>query len=171
MNTNSVQCCGHKMRCWWDCCGYYNATCCKYTIDLYLLQVQTTNNASCYVCNKTWIATHVYVYSVIIQQMTDIHICMEHCTSDVLCKWQVVAMATPEFATRTYLLCACIIVWHCCMLIHMYVLPVLKHGPRSLMYVRVHGSDRTMRNICDHKYSLMNCRRICLNKSECEHMH
>ena len=70
--------------------------------------------------------------------------------------------------------------WQTCMYVfsvlqlfikRMCVLPVLKHGPRNLMYVQVRRRDRTMRNICNWITRNESCRRICLNKFEREHMH
>ena len=95
--------------------------------------------------------------------------CVVHHRHEVIIP--VVQLLNRELGLRLYLLHACIIVLDSYVLIRMYVLPVLKHGPRSLMYVQVHRSDRTMHNICNHIYTVINCRQICLNKSECEHMH
>ena len=64
----------------------------------------------------------------------------------------VVRLLLRELVVRTHLLHSCIFVRHSYLLIRIYVLPVLKHGPRSLMCVQVYRWDRTMHNICNHIY-------------------
>ena len=102
---------------------------------------------------RTYICAYVFVHNIHDVTMLDV--------------W----LLTRQLVALICLLCACIRVRHSYVLNRMYVLPVLKHGPRSLMYVQVHSCDRTMHNRCNHIYTVINCRQICLNKSECEHMH
>ena len=54
---------------------------------------------------------------------------------------------------------------------HVNVLPVLKHGPRSLMCVQVRNRDHSMRNKRNYIHAVICCRQICLNEFEHEHAH
>ena len=61
----------------------------------------------------------------------------------------VVLLMSWELVARIHLRCSCIFVRHSYLLIRIYVLPVLKHGPRSLMCVQVYRWYRTVHNICN----------------------
>ena len=52
---------------------------------------------------------------------------------------------------------------------HVNVLPVLKHGPRSLMCVQVRNRDHQMHNKRDYVHVVICCRQICLSEFEHEH--
>ena len=54
---------------------------------------------------------------------------------------------------------------------HVNVLPVLKHGPRSLMCVQVRNRDHPMHNKRNYVHVVICCRQICLNEFEHEHAH
>ena len=67
----------------------------------------------------------------------------------------VVLLLLWELVVRIHLPHSCMFARHSYLLIRIYVLPVLKHGPRSLMCVQVYRWYRTMHNICNPIYILL----------------
>ena len=67
--------------------------------------------------------------------------------------------------------CTCIITYCRLWMQHINVLPVLKHGPRSLMCVQVRDRDHPMHNKRNYVHVVICCRQICLNAFEHEHAH
>ena len=135
----------------------------------YLCRVlnHTTSDASRQVCNVMRCGGDMRLHTVA-RFTPDIHACLYSvCCMYSLWNTLIVQSVNQELFATVCLLHVCNSVRCLCMLNRMCVLPVLKHGPRSLMYVQVRLRDRTMRNICNWLTRSQSCRRIFLNKFEC----
>ena len=113
MNVNSVQCDGHRVCCWWDCCGCEYPVRCRAAIGFGMWWILMTGNASCHMYDRSCDSAYVHMCSVS-KHMLDEHTC-RHASSYVQFNFLrlVCALATRGYVVRTYMLYACAFVWHC----------------------------------------------------------
>ena len=133
--------------------------------------IHTLRGASFRVCNTVFGTSHMCML-VVVRVRSGEHVYFGNTVPDMLCNSQtsIRAVCRPGAGCiDVYTLC--VIAIFACVVQHIRVRPVLKHGPRSLTYMQVRSRDHMVHNKYNYLSIIICCRRTCLSEFEHEHMH